>query len=696
MNWTINQTVDLSRGYTPVVWPDALMVSGDVGAHTWRLTVLDNGVPADLSGATIKGSFLRPDGNTVTVAGSRSGNVAIVTLTDVCYAVEGKMKATIKMTKSGAVVTLAAVIFTVSLFASGSVIDPGVAYADFNIDASPKGVYANLAALNAGTPTAPDVTKIYITDDDKKWCYHNGTTWVAGGVYQAASVATEIELLENDLIELHNGYYPISKLGFANGSVADGVWIPMSVDPNLSKRVGTPAPQKFDFNITIYVDSGFRIGIVRYSDDEGTVVVSDNGWKTTPQVITAGTTFRFTISRGTEITEVASLPLFLSKCHISAPVPYLDYRPIRIDEAIDTYKGHITVPPSPRDVEPTRATTGLLTVKHHSFSLTPPSGYRLGYFISDGLGDWIDTGWQSSTYEISGPASLYINFSREDEGTISDVDFALFNQTLIQPQTAPLRTNETLLANLGVEFGRTNGASYVFVRIPRIASDGRVITPRVRLTSLDGTVSGTKRTAKEYALTNDSFFTINAGLFIVAPGIPQGQTIIDGVSITNTPMADDNGVPISATQCYPLCINASGILSADYPRSVDTAELLAAGIVQCVTGWIKLVDNFEICEDEIASEIVHAGKYIQQSIGQYQNGDYCVCTVDQSRGSVYNEAGLTYTEVAQLYVDRGVKFAYELDGGGSAQTVMGQRFLNPIYEGASGRQIPTVIDFTAV
>lgn len=204
MNWTINQTVDLSRGYTPVVWPDALMVSGDVGAHTWRLTVIDNGAPVDLSGATITGSFLRADGNTVTVAGAVSGNVASVTLTDVCYAIDGKMKATIKMVKSGATITLAAVIFTVSLFTSGSVIDPGVAYADFQIDASPKGVYADLAALNAD-PSA-DVSKIYLTLDDGKWCYHNGVAWVSGGVYQAlASLVDTSELIQSALKE--SGFY---------------------------------------------------------------------------------------------------------------------------------------------------------------------------------------------------------------------------------------------------------------------------------------------------------------------------------------------------------------------------------------------------------------------------------------------------------------------------------------------------------
>ena len=189
MNWTISQTVDLSRGYTPVVWPDALMVSGDVGAHTWRLTVLDNGVPANLSGATITGSFLRADGNTVLVSGTVSGNIASVTLTDACYAVEGKLVGTMRAVISGATVTLAAVVYTVKLLTSGDVVNPGVAYQDFQIDASPAGTYADLAALNADT--AADVSKIYITLDDGKWCYHNGTTWVAGGVYQAVSIAAD-------------------------------------------------------------------------------------------------------------------------------------------------------------------------------------------------------------------------------------------------------------------------------------------------------------------------------------------------------------------------------------------------------------------------------------------------------------------------------------------------------------------------
>jgi predicted phosphodiesterase len=37
----------------------------------------------------------------------------------------------------------------------------------------------------------PDHSKIYITLDDGKWCYHNGSAFVAGGVYQATAIETD-------------------------------------------------------------------------------------------------------------------------------------------------------------------------------------------------------------------------------------------------------------------------------------------------------------------------------------------------------------------------------------------------------------------------------------------------------------------------------------------------------------------------
>ena len=52
------------------------------------------------------------------------------------------------------------------------------------MDGSPKGTYPSIAALKQAHPTGD--TGVFITSDNKNWNYWNGSTWVAGGVYQAA------------------------------------------------------------------------------------------------------------------------------------------------------------------------------------------------------------------------------------------------------------------------------------------------------------------------------------------------------------------------------------------------------------------------------------------------------------------------------------------------------------------------------
>ena len=54
---------------------------------------------------------------------------------------------------------------------------------------------------------------------------------------------------------------------------------------------------------------------------------------------------------------------------------------------------------------------------------------------------------------------------------------------------------------------------------------------------------------------------------------------------------------------------------------------------------------------------------------------------------------MSYDTLAELLISKGVKFAYALDGGGSAETVIGSRQINPIFEETAGRAVPTVIYF---
>lgn len=114
-----------------------------------------------------------------------------------------------------------------------------------------------------------------------------------------------------------------------------------------------------------------------------------------------------------------------------------------------------------------------------------------------------------------------------------------------------------------------------------------------------------------------------------------------------------------------------------------------------VTGWGQFVDNYALADSSKFTEQVHAGAYVRQSIGQYQNSDYFVCTCDAKKGSITeNEAGMSYDTLAELLISKGVKFAYSLDGGGSAETVIGNRQINSIFKGETGRKVPTVIYFS--
>ena len=251
---------------------------------------------------------------------------------------------------------------------------------------------------------------------------------------------------------------------------------------------------------------------------------------------------------------------------------------------------------------------------------------------------------------------------------------------------------ENAIGSLNIVYGRKEGTSYCLVRIPRYTIDGHRIMPKVALTS--GSLIGEKCSALAYARRENTVFVLNGGLFNTSTLLPQGQTVIGGVSVTNTPMTDDMGAAISNAECYPLCIDSDGNLSAPYGRNADTQQMINDGILWAVTGWGQLIDNFLPTGQDKFNEIVHPGKEIRQCIGQYENGDYLVCTVDASRnGKATHDAGMTYDTLASLLVQEGVKFAYALDGGGSTDTVVGQRQINPIYEGSTGRAVPTVIRF---
>lgn len=73
------------------------LVSGDKLGDRFEVAVTRGGLPVELDGASVMGYFVRAaDGSTIPIAGSASGNVAALTLTEGCYHLPGRFTLTLK------------------------------------------------------------------------------------------------------------------------------------------------------------------------------------------------------------------------------------------------------------------------------------------------------------------------------------------------------------------------------------------------------------------------------------------------------------------------------------------------------------------------------------------------------------------------------------------------------------------------
>lgn len=129
-NWIIQDTIDFLRPEyaDSKKAPHVLMLPGDDRGHTWEITCMVGKEPADLSGASVVGYFLRADGATVIVNGTVSDNVASVTLSPECYAVSGGMRGLVRIDKNNQVVPIREGSFIVQLpIGAGAVISGGEA-----------------------------------------------------------------------------------------------------------------------------------------------------------------------------------------------------------------------------------------------------------------------------------------------------------------------------------------------------------------------------------------------------------------------------------------------------------------------------------------------------------------------------------------------------------------------------------------
>jgi hypothetical protein len=232
----------------------------------------------------------------------------------------------------------------------------------------------------------------------------------------------------------------------------------------------------------------------------------------------------------------------------------------------------------------------------------------------------------------------------------------------------------------------STGTNYYFVRIPQTRPSGRKQYPFVICPN--GATSATQ-SAIDICRNAGYYAVINAGVFNTSSNAIDGITIENKKIILNTPTSVH---PTNPQAARPLTINSNGILSyTEY--NADASVLVSDGVVSCISGFMPIVVDGIKKSDWINLWNNWASKDAQrQIIGQFENGDYAVVTIE---GRGFDEStGMTVYQAADLCISLGLDFAYLLDGGGSTETVIGGEQLNTIYEGITGRKVPSFIVFT--
>lgn len=117
--------IDLISGTINRSFMNKSVGEGDIKANRFGVRVFRGGEEVDLSGVTVIGYFIRENGTTVVINGSRDYNTCWVDLPQACYAVEGQFTLSILLTDGTVATTARIVDGTVVNTTLGSIYDPG-------------------------------------------------------------------------------------------------------------------------------------------------------------------------------------------------------------------------------------------------------------------------------------------------------------------------------------------------------------------------------------------------------------------------------------------------------------------------------------------------------------------------------------------------------------------------------------------
>ncbi|HEY0669539.1 MAG TPA: phosphodiester glycosidase family protein [Sphingobacteriaceae bacterium] len=231
-------------------------------------------------------------------------------------------------------------------------------------------------------------------------------------------------------------------------------------------------------------------------------------------------------------------------------------------------------------------------------------------------------------------------------------------------------------------FDEESGTYYYLTRINHKDKKGKLIKLR---NGMAGKKEG--ETALEFAERTQSDLVFNASMGIkgLDPGIrqPVGIQIVDGKIIQDL-----------RPRSYTLGIKDNNELVA-YKPGVRAIDILNDGTKTALTAFIPLIEDHKPVSEtlfKIAGNLIV--KHPRQVIAQFDNLDILFLSCG---GRGIDGEGMTAKDLMRILEKLNVKFAFNLDGGGSVSTVLEGRLITKKIDenGTQERPRPSFLYFKA-
>ena len=552
-----------------------------------------------------------------------------------------------------------------------------------------------------------------------------------GRTYETAGAAVRSQsarLAENNEVFQNDGFCHLNA-GFEHGKIDNtGAEFPGNY------RVRTLGFHFYNRGIVIHPAPGFRYALHFYDADQN--YIFESGWQYSEYSVAEKTLFRVVIAREVEDeTEIANIQEFASALTVttilSEVVKKAETNRLSIEMHRNSSDQHLqTVVQSNNLVDPEQivtggyynwltgkwvdrsdiSTTGLIPCekgqKYYcgiNFDLVRGGNctfwnsggeYVSGFDVANGVNGFeVPDNEEIAYFRISFYANethqWHVNLGEYKEYDEYKTGYR-FDKEIVTPTFNSSKIANTLqyvntYNNDVTVLHKRNavvGTSYKTVIVNKTKFDGSATKVRVEGTSPKNQLGDTNNSnVPRFAASHDYLHTINGGIYLVATGEADGITIVDGKILKST------GVEQFAEEQYVLGITKYGEFKTYLNETAE--NILADGCIYALTGFVPLVQNGEAVQSEVLAVCPHYSiRHPRQIIGTLKDGNFFTFCCD---GRTDSENGMTLQEcIDTLLADLDIEFAFNLDGGGSTQTIVGKKQINRVID---GRAVPNVIVF---